>query len=511
VQATTTQELDRSLVRSVAWNTVCDWTSQVVSWASFLVVMRLLTPADFGIAAMAALLLPYMQQMTTFGIARAIIALRDLSEDQLAQLSTVSFLSAVALLALSVPCSPLLAAFFKTPQLSRVLIISCLGLIPLGLQVVPSGVLARDLRFRLLSLCGAAQAASSAIVTLAMAYFGCGYWALVVGNVAGTVVRMVLVLKARPCKLALPKLRVIREPLTFCRQLVVSTLAFSSYQRIDNFTAGKVLGQSALGLYGSAWALANVPLEKITTLVVTVIPSYLAAIQDQPSELRRYLRTLTEAVALAAFPATVGLGLIAHELVPFAFGHKWDGMIRPLQVLSFYAAFRSVAAIPPKLLTSIGNARTVMWNDLLALILLPVAFYLGSFRGIAGIAWGWVAAYPLVALPIYRKTFQTIGMRTTEYIRALLPALEATAAMILAVVSVKHGFPATWPLPLRLLTEIAAGATAYMVALVVRHRDRMTALISIAASAWTTRSQSKLPQVRSSEVNSKSQAVIETR
>lgn len=511
MQATTTQDLDRSLVRSVAWNTVCDWTSQVLSWASFLVVMRLLTPADFGIAAMAALLLPYLQQMTTFGMARAIVALRDLSEDQLAQLSTVSFVSAVALFAISVPCSPLVAAFFRTPQLSKVFIISCLGLIPLGLQVVPSGVLARDLRFRLLSVCGAAHAASSAIVTLAMAYFGCGYWALVVGNVSGTVVRMALVLRACPCRMALPKWRVIREPLTFCRQLVVSTLAFSSYQRLDNFTAGKVLGQSALGFYGSAWALANVPLEKITTLVVTVIPSYLAAVQNQPSELRRYLRTVTETVALAAFPATVGLSLIARELVPFAFGYKWDGMIRPLQVLSFYAAFRSVSAIPPKLLTSIGNARSVMWNDLLALILLPVAFYVGSFRGIAGIAWGWVAAYPLVALPIYRKTFQTIGMSTTEYIRALFPALEATAAMILTVVFVKRGFPATWPLPTRLLTEISAGATAYVVALAVRHRDRMIALFSIAASAWATRSRSNLRKGSVPEVNSEAQAVVETR
>jgi O-antigen/teichoic acid export membrane protein len=223
-----------------------------------------------------------------------------------------------------------------------------------------------------------------------------------------------------------------------------------------------------------------VPLEKIASLVTTVIPTYLAAVQNDPAALRRYLRGLTEIVALAAFPACIGLGLVARECVPLILGHKWDGMVPPLQVLSFYAAFRAIAALVPKVLTAVGNTRFVMWNDLFALVFLPIVFYFGSYRGVTGIAWGWVVGYPFVVLPLYYKTFQTIGLRTDEYLRALRPALSGTIAMIPAVLFVKYGLAPTSPVLLRLLLEIATGAFVYVAAVWLLHRERVMVVIQTA-------------------------------
>jgi len=260
----------------------------------------------------------------------------------------------------------------------------------------------------------------------------------------------------------------------------VSMLALNSYQRLDNLVAGKMLGQVALGFYGMAWELANVPIEKVTSLVTTVIPTYMAAVQDRPSELRRYLWGLTEIIALLTFPATVGLTLVAHEMVPVFFGQKWDGMVAPLQILSFYAAVRSVVALLPKVLTAVGNVRYVMWNDLGALVVLGIAFVIGSYRGTAGIAWGWVVAYPFVVVPLYRKTFQTISMRVVEYVKALRPALEGTVVMALAVELVKPQIDHWRSLPLRLFMEVTLGAFVYLVTLRVRHAERLSALMTVA-------------------------------
>jgi len=300
---------------------------------------------------------------------------------------------------------------------------------------------------------------------------------------------MAVVLCILPCRLAWPRWRSVREPLKFCRSLVVSTFAFYSYERTDNLVVGKMLGQSALGLYGAAWELANVPLEKIVTVLVTVIPSYLAAVQDQPAVLRRYLRILTELIALAAFPATIGLALVAHEMVPLVFGKKWIGMVGPLEVLSFYAGFRSSVALLSKILIAMGDARYVMQNDVTALVVLTIAFYLGSFQGAIGVAWAWVLAYPLIALPLYRKTFQAINMKLSEYFRALRPALEASLAMVVSVELVRFSLPPLWPTVLRLLIEIATGALSYGAALALIHNERMSVLIRKAGSLRSQKSQ----------------------
>jgi PST family polysaccharide transporter len=468
---------DRHLARSVAWNAASDWGTQIFSWLAFLEIMRLLKPEDFGIVAMAGILMPYMGQLTGLGFPRAVIALRDLTDDQLAQMNTLSLLSSITLFALGVAIAKPFAAFFKIPALAPVFILACTGLIVNGLTGVPGATLARDLRFRFLSVLGITITIISLIATLTMAWLGLGYWALFLGSYVPGLIRAAVILRVRPCRLAWPRFHAIREPLRFGWQISVSLVAMNSYQRLDNFVAGKMLGASALGFYGMAWELANVPIEKVASLVTTVIPSYLAAVKDQPAALRRYLRVLTEMIALASFPATIGLSLVAREFVPLVLGHKWDGMVGPLQVLSFYAAFRAIVALLPKLLIAIGNVHYVMWNDLAALLLLPVAFYIGSYRGTTGIAWAWVVAYPFIVLPLYYKTFQSIGMKTSEYLRALRPALNGTIAMIPAVVWVKYSVAPTRPLVLRLGLEIAVGALAYLGTLWLLHRERIMALI----------------------------------
>jgi|SRR5580658_994879 teichuronic acid exporter len=471
---------DRSLAGSVAWNAAGDWASQIFSWLSFLIVMRLLSPGDFGIAAMAVLLAPYLGQLTSFGIPRAVVTLRDLTDDQLAQLNTVSFFLGLAMFTLAALLAKPFALFMRTPRLTPIVIVACAALIPQGLQGVSTGSLMKQMRFRLLSIIGLVTALVAAVATLAMALLGFGYWSLVLGNLMSGIVRTALLLRARPCRLAWPHLDSLRVPLKFGGHVTVSMLALNSYQRLDNLVAGRALGQVALGFYGMAWELANVPIEKVTSLVTTVIPSYMAAVQDQPAELRRYLRGLTEAIALITLPATVGLALVAREMVPVFFGHKWDGMIAPLEVLSFYAAVRSVVALLPKVLTAVGNVRYVMWNDLTALIILPVAFYLGSYRGTAGIAWAWVIAYPFVALPLYRKTFKTISMTTSEYLQAVRPALEGTIVMILAVKLVRYFGTPMRSLLLQLVVEVTIGGLAYLGTLRVRHGERMSVLIDAA-------------------------------
>jgi PST family polysaccharide transporter len=336
------------------------------------------------------------------------------------------------------------------------------------------------MRFRLLAFIGAVIAVTSAIVTLTLAWLGFAFWALVVGNVAGAVAGSTLILKSQPCRLAWPKMSLVREPLRFGWHVVVSMLALNSYQRLDNVTAGRVLGQTALGFYGTAWQLANVPIEKITSLLTTVLTAHLATIQDDHAALRRYLRTMTETLAIAAFPATVGLGLVAPEMVPIVFGPKWLGMVAPLSILSFYATFRSIVALLPKFLTAVGNVRYIMWNDLAALVILPTSFYLGSYRGIAGIAWGWVIAYPLVALPLYRVTFRAIGMKSSEYIKALWPAVEATLVMVFAVELARYWLPPVRSILFRLVVEVVIGAFAYLGTLRLLHKQRIDAFLRVA-------------------------------
>jgi teichuronic acid exporter len=477
-----TAKMDRSLAHSLAFRATTSWASQILSWASFLIVARLLAPSDFGIAAMALVIFPYLRYLGDIGIPTTVLTFRELTDEQLAQLNTVGLVFALGCFGIAVAIAHPLSVFFRIPKLAVVTIVACTALIPQGFRGVSEGLLNRDMRFGLLSWIELIRSLIAAASTLVLAYLGYGYWALILGNVISTFVRCVMIIAARPRGFAIPRLASIGKEMRFGWHVVVSYLAWSSYERLDNVTAGRVLGQGALGFYAMAWNLANAPIEKVTSLVTTIIPSYLAAMKHDMAALRRYLRTLTEGVALATFPATIGLALVSSELIPFALGDRWRGTIVPLEVLAVYTSFRSIVSLLPKVLTSVGNARFVMWNDLRALIILPIAFFVGSHWGTGGIAFGWVLAYPFVALPLYWKAFTTIGMTAGEYVRGLRPALDATIVMSVAVLVLKWKAPLGHSLLLRLVAEIAVGAVAYVATLLLLHRERAMVLLQMVKS-----------------------------
>jgi teichuronic acid exporter len=482
-----TQRMDRSLIHSVAWNAAGDWISQIFSWASFLVVTRLLAPSDFGMVAMASTIGPFVQYFSGAGIPRAIVTLRHLTDDDLAQLNSVGLLLGLASFAAAILLALPLAHFYRTPQLALVLVVSCIGLVANGAQTVSNGLLTKAMRFRELSLYAAIGALVAAAATLLFAWAGLGYWALILGNLLAGIVRTVLVMNTRRQTYAFPRWERVWEPLRFSLHVIVSLIALSLYGNLDCFTVGRVLGQTPLGFYSLAMTLAYVPLDKVTTLVTLVIPSYLAAVQHDLAAVRRYLRLLTENLALLTFPACIGLGMVARELIPLALGQKWAGVVGPLEVLSIFAALRSIVALLPKVLTAVGNPRYVMWNDLRAIAIMGPAFYVGSRWGISGVAWAWVAAYPFVLLPLYRKTLATIEMNGGEYVRSLRPAVEGTLVMVAAVACLKYVLPHSMLPAVRLVLEVLLGMASYAATLWMMHRERMLSLLRMAKNFWQQR------------------------
>lgn len=476
-----------SLASNLAWRALTNWSSQLVSWAALLIVVRLLSPADFGLVGMSMALYWYLKFLGTFGIPSTVLRHRELDEETLAQLNTMGVVFGVGAFLLACLLAWPASLFFKTPRMAPVAIVTCIALIPLGLRNVPEGLMNKNMRLKSLSFLDALRDIMSAVVTVLLAWLGFHYWALVLGNLVSEVARCAIILSVQRHRFAWPRLATIRVPLAFGWRVLVWTFAWSTYNTLDNVTAGRVFGQAALGLYGMAWNLANTPLEKVVSLVTTIVPAYLSRVQKDLPALRHYLRTLSEVIALATFPLTLGLALVARQAVPLVMGPKWNGMIAPLQVLSAYATFRALVALLPKVLTAIGHAGFVMRVELTGLVLMPLAFWIGSHWGIRGIAFGWVFAYPVIACAHYWKTLKTLQMGLGDYIRALRPALDGSAAMVLAVVALQWKLPLSHFKWLNLMVEIGAGGAVYLATVMLLHRERVMYFLRIAKRSRGTK------------------------
>jgi O-antigen/teichoic acid export membrane protein len=472
-RVTSTENLDKSLAAGVAWSAGAKWSSQLISWASFVIVTRLLVPSDFGLVGMAVLYCGLLQVVTdAFGT--AVTTLRDLTGEQLAQLNTVALISGFLTCLISCGLAIPLGHFFRSPGLPLVVVVMSTMFLISGLRVVPYGLLYRDMRFRLLSILEATQTVVQALTMLAFAWLGFRYWTLVLGNIVGAAALAALQISRRPCRFAWPRVSAMKNALTFSRHIMVSNLSWYGYTNADFLVAGRMLGQAALGAYTLAWTLATIPLEKVTAIVSGVSYAYFSAAQNDHAALRRYLRILTEGLSLLTFPATIGLALVASDFVHLVLGTKWQGTILPLEILAFYASFRCLVTLLPPILNVTGESRFVMRMMQTALILMPTAFYVGSRWGPAGIACGWVVAYPVIALCIWRRTLRKITMPWQDYLGAIRPALTGSLIMAATVEILKRSLTLSFPLSVRFGVEVLAGGAIYVLTLTVFHRDRLS-------------------------------------
>jgi O-antigen/teichoic acid export membrane protein len=471
------KNLDSVLVRGVAWTAAVKWFTQVITWGMTVFVARLLGPSDYGIVGMAAIYINLFTLFSEFGIGTAVVTLQDLAEEQVSQLNTLSlFLGLLGFLISAAAAIPL-GKFFHAPNLPMVVVVLSGGFVVSGLRTVPYSLLQKELRFKLLAVIEGLQGIVQAVVTLTFALLGFGYWSLVLGILSFSVTPTVLALFWRRQSFALPKFSSIRKALAYSRHILIGRLCLASYNDSDFIIAGRVLGTAPLGAYTLAWTLAHSPLEKLTTLVNRVTPSVFAKIQADSEALRRYLRNITGGMALIIFPATIGMAMVAPEFVPQVLGPKWIGVVLPLQILAVHAAIRSNVILLVPLLNVIGEERLVMWNSIVAMMVLPISFYIGSRWGTIGIASAWVVIYPLVQLPLFSRIFRRINLSRSEYTRALWPAMSGCAVMAIFVAILRSVSSEIWPLYVRLTSEILVGIIVYGIVLVLFHRTWLRGIL----------------------------------
>ena len=456
-------QLDKAFVGGLAWTAGGKWATQFVTWLSVFIAARLLSPSDFGTMEMAAYVGAFASVLAEFGIGTAVLQMQELDRRILAQLNTVSVVFNTIMFGVTVAIAPLVAIFFRSRHLTLLTIINGLTFVLTSFQTVPQGLLQRDMDYRRLSLAEAVHAIVQAVVTVAGAFTGIGYWALLAGPMAGKGIATVLAVVWKPVPLALPRWKEVSAPMRFSFSVVVSRLSWVAYSSADGVIVGRIMGQSPLGVYRLAMNLATAPAEKISMLLMRVTGPLLAKVQHDRSAIRRYFLFISDALALAIFPLVFGLAAIAPEAITVTVGRKWTGAIVPLQWLAVFMAFRTLNSLMVQVLTSLRRTSYLMWVSLFTTIVMPVSFLIAVRWGIGAVAAAWILMSPVTMLPPAMKLFRLIQCSLGEYLAILSPPMVASAVMLCAVFGLKRwllpvGLPPLWSL----VAQVTAGAVVYM-------------------------------------------------
>jgi O-antigen/teichoic acid export membrane protein len=372
----------------------------VVRIGSLMVLARLLSPKDFGLVGMVTAVIGVLSLFRDFGLSTASVQRTTITEEQMSTLFWINILVGLVLAAISVTIAPIVAAFYHEPRLVWVTAALAVGF-PLNAAGVQHGaILQRQMRFTSVAVIDVLSLFISTAVGIVMALRGYRYWALVGMALSAPVVSTICVWLAtawfpgKPCRRA-----GIRSMMRFGGTITLNGLVVYIAYNLEKVLLGRFWGAEAIGIYGRAYQLINVPTDNLNSAVGGVAFSALSRVQEDPSRLRSYfLKGYTFVVALT-IPVTIVCTVFAQDMIGVVLGPKWKEAIPIFRLLA--PTMLIFAMINPLawLLFSIGKVERSLK---IALVLAPLViggYILGLPYGPKGVAFGYSAVLILWVVP----------------------------------------------------------------------------------------------------------------
>lgn len=462
------------------------WAAQLFTWASTLVIARLLAPEDYGLVAMAMAFTGLLEVITDMGLGSALVQSRELSRrDVEATMGATCLLGAAAAI-LIVLTAPLWAAIQGDPRIVPVIRVLAIG-VPLGTALnVPYSMLHRRLAFGLVARAQFVRGIVTAGATLGAAFVLQSHWALVTGALVGRVVFTVMLLWAEPIRPRLPGPDTkIGGLLRFGGILTVDRVLNYARANIDVALIGALLGTRMVGLYVMALALARLPLEKLGSAFEPVAYPVFARLRDDKPALRRYFLGLSVGTMAIALPACFGLIVTAGIFVPTVIGNQWIEVVRPLQLAAIVTPLAFHLILVSALFNAMGQVKLSLRITTLISVLTILAVIVSVPFGIVGVAAATGIGFALVWVYAELLALRLIDLPARDAARALLPSLSASIGMAVAVIAVSFLLAPQWPGAIRLVILCVVGIATFVAWSLLLHKDTVVGQLRSLRAAWS--------------------------
>lgn len=457
-------DLKNRAIRGAAWTGLSQSGVRFISFLVTAVLARFLTPDDFGLIGMVLVFSGFVSLFNEMGFRAALIQKQDVNEAHFSSVFWFNITISILLMLALILSAPLIADFFKKTELVELVRLLSLTFLIGSPIIVMRAQFSKELNFRSLSIMQLIAAASSGILGISLALLGYGVYALVGQILSSSIFFTILIWiysDWRPRWLF--SWSAIRELMGFSIGIIGGNSLNYWVRNADKLLIGKFLGAANLGLYSMAYTIMSLPMGQITNVLAKVMFPALSVIQTQRGRTRMiYLRSIA-VIGLLAFPAMLGLMVVADDFVMAIFGEKWQEMIPTLRLLCIGGLLQSVNSTVGWVYKSQGRSDIQFWWILCSGILTFIAVGVGINWGINGVAAAYAIRVFLTTWPNFYIPGRLINMTFGDVGKALLPQLLIAIVMAVIVAFSRSLIPETWPHILRLGILVATGGFVFFI------------------------------------------------
>jgi PST family polysaccharide transporter len=464
--------VEEKAILGVPWTVVSFAANKVITTVATLILAHLLSPDDFGVIAVALMVVSFLYWFGGLSFANTIVLRQDLDDVGLGTAFTIMLVTGLAATALAAALSPTIASLFGNSRVTDVMLaMSSLFLIT-SVSSFYDAILQRELEFRRRFVALGVQTVSYAALSIAFAVAGAGVWSIVAGQIGSGLAYVLVLLWLTPRRIR-PRFRrhLARSLIVTGRGFLAQGMTVFVRQNADNVTVGHVFGTAALGFYSMAYRLGDLSYWAISDPVARVTFPAFARSRARGEDIRGPFLSVLRMVALVGCPIGVLLSGAADPFTRAIFGEKWVPMIGALSVLGIWSALRPIDTTLFWALNSVDRADQVGWLSLAILVpLIPgfiIAVSVGHLEAVA-IVVVIDTLISLAALAVMSR--HHLGVRLRDMWRAVAPIVLACPVAWGATYLVAHQIVVR-PAAISLIASVAAGLAAYAAVLTLLERS----------------------------------------
>jgi O-antigen/teichoic acid export membrane protein len=385
-----------------------------------IVLARLLTPEDFGLVVIVAVLTRFAPLLIDFGFADATTQRSRITQGQCSTLfwlsSGIGFAVAMSL-AFS---SPLIAWIYREPRLQSIALFFAITFVLNGLSAQHLSLLRRTMQFTKIAKIQLLSTLAAIIVGTLIASFGFGYWALVWQPIVGaacTAVGAWLACRWRP---GFPVFDAeVKSMIRFGMHILAFSITYSMSRVTDRIALGLFYPPNQVGVYQNATNMYDNALSGPLEPLHGVGSSGLSKLRSDPDELRQKYKVSLSTLAFFVMPAAAILSVTAQDLTVILFGNHWRESGVLLSIIALRGIVEFIEMSQGWLYISGGRADRWKKSGFISSAVRVLLILVGLPFGAEGVAIALVIASWLIAFPSISYAGYPMGIGAPLVVRAV--------------------------------------------------------------------------------------------
>jgi len=399
----------------------------VVRLAALMILARLLGPRDFGLVGMVTAFTGVLTLFRDFGLSAAAIQRASVTDEQISTLFWINLFVGALLGLLSVAMAPVIAALYHEPRLIAVTAVLGAGFFFNAAGVQHGALLQREMRFTALAVINTVSLIVSTALAVAGAMAGYGYWALVAMTVAIPLIGTVGSWIATAWVPGMPRRQVgIRSMMRFGGTLTLNGLIVYVASNLEKVLLGRFWGVDAVGIYGRAYQLINIPTENLNSAASEVAFSALSRLQKDPSRLKSYFLKGYSLILTLTLPITIACAFFADDIVFVFLGPKWKATGAIFRLLAPTVLVFAIANPLSWLVSALGLVRRGLKMSLFIAPIMVAGYVIGLPYGPRGVAFAYSAVMMLWVVPVIAWSIHGTVISFRDIVLAVIRPLAAS-------------------------------------------------------------------------------------